>query len=50
VNTETALADLEGAKRELREVHEDVSSTRKLMMKIFFILIVFCTFYILFVL
>lgn len=49
-NTENALYDLEGAKKELREVYEDTSNTRKLMMKIFFILILFCTFYILFVL
>ena len=49
-NTESALHDLEGAKKILRDVHEDVSSTRKLMMKIFFILILFSTFYILFVL
>lgn len=49
-NTETALYDLEGAKKELREVYDDAKSTRKLMLKIFFILIIFCTFYILFVL
>lgn len=49
-NTESALHDLEGAKTVLRNVHEDVSSNRKLMMKIFFILLLFSTFYILFVL
>ena len=49
-NTENALHDLEGAKKEIREIYEDTSSTRKLMMKIFFILILFATFYILFVL
>ena len=49
-NTETALYDIEGAKKELREVYEDTTSTRKLMLKIFFILIIFATFYILFVL
>ena len=49
-NAEQALYDLEGAKKELREVYEDASNNRKLIMKIFFILLVFCTFYILFIL
>eukprot|EP00347_Sterkiella_histriomuscorum_P008484 403344918 len=49
-NTEQALYDLEGAKKELREVYEDTKSTRKLILKIFFILMIFSTFYILFVL
>ena len=46
-NAEQALYDIEGAKKELREVYEDTSNNRKLMLKIFFILMVFCTFYIL---
>ena len=49
-NTENALHDLEGAKGELRETYENTKSTRKLILKIFFILMVFCTLYILFVL
>jgi t-SNARE complex subunit (syntaxin) len=49
-NTENALHDLEGAKTELRDVYEDTKSTRKLIMKIFFILMIFCTLYIIFVL
>jgi syntaxin 5 len=49
-NTENALHDLEGAKTELRDVYEDTKSTRKLILKIFFILMVFATLYILFVL
>lgn len=49
-NAEEALYDIEGAKKEMREIYENTSSNRKLMLKIFFILIVFCTFYILFVL
>ena len=49
-NAEEALYDIEGAKQELREVYEDTSSNRALMLKIFFILVVFCTFYILFIL
>lgn len=49
-NTENALHDLEGAKNELRDVYEDTKSTRKLVMKIFFILMIFSTIYILFVL
>ena len=49
-NAEEALYDIEGAKQELREVYEDTSNNRKLMLKIFFILVVFCTFYILFIL
>lgn len=49
-NAEDALYDIEGAKKELREVYENTSTNRKLMLKIFFILICFCTFYILFVL
>jgi syntaxin 5 len=49
-NTADALQDIESAKKELTEVYESVSSNRKLMLKIFFILLIFCTFYILFVL
>ncbi|CDW90906.1 qa-syp3 sed5p syntaxin 5-type [Stylonychia lemnae] len=49
-NTEQALYDLEGARKELRDVYEDTKSTRKLILKIFFILMLFSTFYILFVL
>ena len=49
-NTADALHDVEAAKKELTEVYESVSSNRKLMLKIFFILLIFCTFYILFVL
>jgi len=44
------MYDIEGAKKELRTVYEDTSSNRKLILKIFFILLVFTTFYILFVL
>ena len=49
-NAEEALYDIEGAKNELRELYENTSSNRALMMKVFFILIVFATFYIVFVL
>ena len=49
-NAEEALYDVEAAKEQLREVYEDTSNNRKLMLKIFFILIVFVTFYILFIL
>lgn len=49
-NTENALHDLEGAKGQLREVYEDTQDTRKMMLKIFFILMVFATAYIIFVL
>jgi len=49
-NTEQALYDIEGAKKEIREIYENTSNNRTLIMKIFFILLVFCTFYILFVL
>ena len=49
-HAEEALYDIEGAKTELRELYEDTSSNRKLMLKIFFILMVFITFYILIVL
>lgn len=49
-NAEQSLYDIEGAKKELRQVYEDTSNNRKLILKIFFILLVFCTFYILFVL
>ena len=49
-HTTDAYHDIEGAKKELTEVYESVSSTRKLMMKIFFVLLIFCTFYILFIL
>lgn len=49
-NTEDALADIEGANRELSETYDNVSSNRRLMMKVFFVLLVFCTFYILFIL
>ena len=49
-NAEEALYDVEAANKQLTEVYEDTSSNRKLMLKIFFILIVFCTFYILFIL
>ena len=50
VQTQDTLLDLEGAVKELGETHERVSSTRGLMMKVFFVLLVFCTLYILFVL
>jgi syntaxin 5 len=50
LNTADALNDITDAKKELTEVYENVSSNRKLMMKVFFILLVFATFYILFVL
>lgn len=49
-NTENAMNDLEGANSELREVYENTKSSRKMMLKIFFILMLFATFYILFVL
>ena len=49
-NAEEALHDMEGARNHLTEVYDNVSSNRRLMLKIFFILLVFCTFYILFVL
>jgi t-SNARE complex subunit (syntaxin) len=49
-NAENALYDIEAAKKELRTVYEDTSNNRKLIMKIFFILLVFCTIYILFIL
>jgi syntaxin 5 len=49
-NAEEALYDIEGAKTELRELYENTSSNRALMLKIFFILVVFITFYIIFVL
>jgi t-SNARE complex subunit (syntaxin) len=49
-NTESALHDLEGAKTELRDIYDDTKSTRKLILKVFFILMLFSTFYILFVL
>jgi len=50
LNTEEALYDIEGAKTELRELYEDTSSNRSLMLKIFLILMIFITFYILFIL
>ena len=49
-NAEQAAHDIEGAKKELRTVYEDTSSNRQLILKIFFILLIFVTFYILFVL
>ena len=49
-NAEEALYDVEAAKEQLREVYEDTSNNRKLMLKIFFILIIFVTFYILLIL
>lgn len=49
-NAEEALYDIEGAKNELRELYENTSSNRPLMLKIFFVLMVFITFYILLVL
>lgn len=49
-NAEEALYDIEGAKNELTQLYETTSSNRALMLKIFFILLVFITFYILFVL
>ena len=49
-NAEEAVHDIESAKNELREVYEDTSSNRKIILKIFFILLIFVTFYILFVL
>jgi len=49
-NAEEALYDIEGAKNELRELYENTSSNRALMLKIFFILMIFITFYIIFVL
>lgn len=49
-NAEQALYDIEGAKKEIREIYENTSNNRTLIMKVFFILLIFCTFYILFVL
>jgi len=49
-DTEQSLHDIEGAKKEIKAVYEDTSNNRKLIMKIFFILLVFCTIYILFIL
>ena len=49
-NTEDAAADLEAANQELTALHETVSYKRQLMLKIFFILMIFVTFYIIFVL
>ena len=37
----------EGAKKELKIVYEDTSSNRSLMLKVFFILLIFIVFYIL---
>ena len=48
-NTENSLHDLEGAKGELREVYDHTKGNRKLVLKIFFILMVFSTLYIIFV-
>jgi syntaxin 5 len=48
--TADALDDLEGAKNELIDTHNNVSDTRKLMLKIFLILMIFVTFWIVFVL
>jgi syntaxin 5 len=49
-NTTEALNDIEAANKELRDVYEHVSSNRRLMMKIFFILLIFSTLYIIFIL
>ena len=49
-NTENSLHDLEGAKGELREVYDHTKGNIKLVLKIFFILMVFSTLYIIFVL
>ena len=49
-NAESALDDIEGAKKELRQVYENTSGNRPLMLKIFFMLLVFVTFYIIFIL
>jgi syntaxin 5 len=49
-NTTEALHDIEAANKELRDVYEHVSSNRRLMMKIFFILLIFSTLYIIFIL
>ena len=49
-NAESALDDIEGAKKELRQVYEHQSGNRALLLKIFFILLVFVTFYIIFIL
>jgi hypothetical protein len=49
-NATEALTDIELAKKELTEVYENVSSTRRLMLKIFFVLLVFSALYILFIL
>ena len=49
-NAEQSLHDIEGAKKEIREIYENTSNNRTLILKIFFILLIFCTFYILFVL
>jgi len=49
-NAEEALYDIEGAKQELTQVYEDTSNNRTLMLKIFFILLIFIVFYILFIL
>lgn len=49
-NTEQSLYDLERAKDELSAAYENVSGSRQIMLKIFFILLCFTTFYILFIL
>jgi len=49
-NTADALDDIEAAQDELRQTHENVADNRKLMLKIFFILMIFVTFYIVVVL
>ena len=49
-NAESALHDIEGAKKEIGEIYDNTSNNRTLILKIFFILLVFCTFYIIFVL
>ncbi|TNV77026.1 hypothetical protein FGO68_gene14401 [Halteria grandinella] len=49
-NTENAMQDLEGAKGELRDAYDNSKGTRKQILKIFFILMMFTTIYVLLVL
>lgn len=49
-HADDALDDIEGARRELRQVYDYQSGNRALILKVFFILLVFVTFYIIFIL
>lgn len=44
---EQSLYDIEGAKKELRTVQEDVNSNRAFILKFFFLLLLISTFYVL---